>query len=316
MHRSRGGRSTWCSSRRCRVEGDDCDRVGPDPTRTQACRILCGRKLAGSYADASLPAPTRTQACRILRGRKLARRGGLRRKSRSTSAQGHQFGVHRMSASVRRSRFPAALQPSVALLRLDRTGGRSALPPGARLRLAFRPLGFASPSSARLRLAFRALGFASPYSARLRLAFQRSASPRLPALGFASPSERSASPRLPGARLCLVVPGYARDMRMLPCPRCARHVRIDAGACPFCGDALAVAVGPSKVGLLLVGAATLTTLGGCPRPAAKYGGPPLPQTQQSDAPAGAESEGTGRPSDASADAGDLQAESGTPSPQR
>jgi hypothetical protein len=98
-------------------------------------------------------------------------------------------------------------------------------------------------------------------------------------------------------------------------------VRIDAGACPFCGDALAFAVGPSKVELFLVGAATLTTLGGCPRPAAKYGGPPLPQTQQSDAPvregsAGAESEGKGRPSDASADAGDLQAESGTPSPQR
>lgn len=64
---------------------------------------------------------------------------------------------------------------------------------------------------------------------------------------------------------------------MIPCPECARHVRADAGTCPFCDGVLAS--GPSsraRVGVLLIGAAAITTLGACGRMAVKYGAPPAP----------------------------------------
>lgn len=70
-------------------------------------------------------------------------------------------------------------------------------------------------------------------------------------------------------------------MQLVPCPDCARHVRADAGLCPFCDCALSSA--PSgrsrtRAGVLLIGAAAITTLGACGRMAVKYGAPPEPET--------------------------------------
>lgn len=49
-----------------------------------------------------------------------------------------------------------------------------------------------------------------------------------------------------------------------PCPRCARHARVDAHVCPFCGAAL-----PFTHRLPVIGPLEEA------RPAPKYGGPPL-----------------------------------------
>ncbi|MCX4245344.1 hypothetical protein [Paraliomyxa miuraensis] len=68
-------------------------------------------------------------------------------------------------------------------------------------------------------------------------------------------------------------------MRLSPCPECARHVRVDAGVCPFCDHPLPVPTARARVGALLIGAAAISTLTACPRAATKYGGPPPPEPQ-------------------------------------
>jgi hypothetical protein len=70
-------------------------------------------------------------------------------------------------------------------------------------------------------------------------------------------------------------------MHLTLCSSCSRHVRIDAGVCPFCDAALPRSRAGARVGALLLGAAAISTLGGCPRPAAEYGGPPpVPPPEQ------------------------------------
>ncbi|MBI5515426.1 MAG: hypothetical protein HY909_16725 [Deltaproteobacteria bacterium] len=66
------------------------------------------------------------------------------------------------------------------------------------------------------------------------------------------------------------------ELELVPCPGCSRHVRADAGACPFCGVPCAQgAPGVSwrrvGVGVLLAVAAS-ATLNAC------YGAPPCPQS--------------------------------------
>ena len=61
-------------------------------------------------------------------------------------------------------------------------------------------------------------------------------------------------------------------MQFTTCSGCSRHVRIDAGVCPFCAASRTAA-------RVLVGAAAISSLSGCPRPAAEYGGPPIPEEQ-------------------------------------
>ena len=70
-------------------------------------------------------------------------------------------------------------------------------------------------------------------------------------------------------------------MRFSPCPGCARHVRFDAGACPFCATPVpsGSTAGGRAIGALLVGAVAVSAMAGC-RPATKYGGPPLPPEQR------------------------------------
>jgi hypothetical protein len=65
-------------------------------------------------------------------------------------------------------------------------------------------------------------------------------------------------------------------VRLFACPECARHVRVDAGVCPFCDHVLPPSNARARVGALLIGAAALSTLGACRAMATKYGGPPAP----------------------------------------
>jgi hypothetical protein len=68
-------------------------------------------------------------------------------------------------------------------------------------------------------------------------------------------------------------------MRVTPCPGCLRHVRVDARVCPFCDHSLSSSSARAKVGML-IGAAAISTLTACPRPATKYGGPPPPEQSE------------------------------------
>ena len=72
-------------------------------------------------------------------------------------------------------------------------------------------------------------------------------------------------------------------VRLKPCPSCSRHVQPDAASCPFCDrELLTKGAGwatATRFGAMVVGAATISTLTGCPRPMPKYGAPPLPATQ-------------------------------------
>lgn len=90
-------------------------------------------------------------------------------------------------------------------------------------------------------------------------------------------------------------------MQLVPCPDCARHVRADAGICPFCDCALSSAPsgrGRARAGVLLIGAAAITTLGACGRMAVKYGAPPAPpQEPETSIAAPAEPEAPAEPSE-------------------
>lgn len=56
---------------------------------------------------------------------------------------------------------------------------------------------------------------------------------------------------------------------------------------------------------MIIGAAAVSTLTGCPRPATKYGGPPPPEVEQRDAsePPAVEADGDGEVPTESTDAG-------------
>src|SRR4051794_7937495 len=113
-------------------------------------------------------------------------------------------------------------------------------------------------------------------------------------------------------------------MKLAPCPSCARHVRVDEAACPFCHSAftapLVALTTVPKISRVIAIAMSATLAGaaleGCvPGPQPAYGGPPPP----SDAGPGDEDAGTGAaeygapppPSDAGAvDAGTVDVDAG------
>lgn len=68
---------------------------------------------------------------------------------------------------------------------------------------------------------------------------------------------------------------------LVACPCCARHIRPNEPACPFCGLTLEQATrGETGTTPWYAIAALSTTLvlSGCPMMAARYGGPPQPET--------------------------------------
>lgn len=73
-------------------------------------------------------------------------------------------------------------------------------------------------------------------------------------------------------------------MRLTTCPSCDRHVRADAGACPFCAQVLPEPASrrAARVGAIIAGVATVSAMTGCPRAATKYGAPPpMPEDRMS-----------------------------------
>lgn len=92
-------------------------------------------------------------------------------------------------------------------------------------------------------------------------------------------------------------------MALSECPECSRHVRIGAGACPFCDHALPAAFGRSRAGAVLVGAAAITAMTACSRlVATKYGGPPAPAPESEPADADQPPEHPATPEDEPAEA--------------
>ncbi|MEZ4224381.1 MAG: hypothetical protein R3B13_25755 [Polyangiaceae bacterium] len=78
------------------------------------------------------------------------------------------------------------------------------------------------------------------------------------------------------------------NVRLVPCPSCERHLRVDESSCPFCATAVSFPHAPpdavrwsdtrlSRSARVALGAAMVTALDGCAS-APKRGGPPPPPT--------------------------------------
>jgi hypothetical protein len=60
---------------------------------------------------------------------------------------------------------------------------------------------------------------------------------------------------------------------LAPCTVCARHIRVDEAACPFCGKSIGLL---RRRALAALGVTLALATAGCPRSGNKYGAPPPP----------------------------------------